>query len=455
MYNIANIAAIRALTTAPDSVLFAEGYCTAADGGEGAFAYVASDTTSADNGGTIIVDAGGHRWHRECGSLPLSAKWFGAKGDGATDDTAALQSWLNVVGATGATGYLPPVASCYLISNSLALTATGAAKIEGAGWCQASGVGGQQGSVICITNPTADLLWTNVSGTLTITGIGFAASVTRTGGSFLYVQNEHHVIERCAFLNYFFGIDAAANVGTIRSCTFASNVAGNVGININNYAGGLVIDDVLFYDASPIVAMAGILINTCGAVIVSNSNIIGQGADLFINAVGSGVASVFCNNTFFDTATHGIVIAANAAANVLRVKFDGCWFSSHSGDGCSIVNYGSGVISSVHFADCYGILNGGSGISVNRPGSGAVEDIGVTGGLFAANAYGIYLSGVTGASVTGAVVGSTGTLHGNSAWGIAVDGGCSNYVVTGNRMAGNGAGEIANGGHNCVVANNL
>jgi hypothetical protein len=60
----ASITALRALTTNPD-VIWLEGYATAADGGEGMFVYVASDTSSIDNNGTIIVTAGGARYYRE------------------------------------------------------------------------------------------------------------------------------------------------------------------------------------------------------------------------------------------------------------------------------------------------------------------------------------------------------------------------------------------------------
>lgn len=53
-----------------------------------------ADTISADNGGTIIVDAAARRWKRLF-SGAVSVFWFGVKGDGSTDDTASWRAWIS------------------------------------------------------------------------------------------------------------------------------------------------------------------------------------------------------------------------------------------------------------------------------------------------------------------------------------------------------------------------
>lgn len=68
------------------------GYYAAGDGGGGVF-YWDAGATDADNGGTIIQpNAGGDgRWMRVY-SGAVNVKWFGAMGDGVTDDYTAIQA---------------------------------------------------------------------------------------------------------------------------------------------------------------------------------------------------------------------------------------------------------------------------------------------------------------------------------------------------------------------------
>jgi hypothetical protein len=63
---VANIAALRALSSPPSSApasVMVLGYFNPGDPGAGLFVLNASDTTSPDNGGTIIVDAYPNRWY--------------------------------------------------------------------------------------------------------------------------------------------------------------------------------------------------------------------------------------------------------------------------------------------------------------------------------------------------------------------------------------------------------
>lgn len=80
----------------------------------GTFWRDASDTTSADNSGTIIVDGSGRRWKRFIVGY-WSAKWFGVKGDGVTDDTIAIN--LALVAASGFVLVFDP--ATYIVDGTL------------------------------------------------------------------------------------------------------------------------------------------------------------------------------------------------------------------------------------------------------------------------------------------------------------------------------------------------
>ena len=81
-----------------------------APGIAGTFQLDAADATTADNGGTVIVDGAGRRWKRQF-SGPAYGEWFGIVGDSVADDTDALEraieysapyQWQGTVQATNA-----------------------------------------------------------------------------------------------------------------------------------------------------------------------------------------------------------------------------------------------------------------------------------------------------------------------------------------------------------------
>lgn len=90
---IATIAALRTFNDASVTRCYVTGYSSAYDGGEGPFFVKSTDTTSTDNGGTIIVDALGRRWYRY-DQLRVTPQQFGGIPDeisgGSFDNEPAL-----------------------------------------------------------------------------------------------------------------------------------------------------------------------------------------------------------------------------------------------------------------------------------------------------------------------------------------------------------------------------
>ena len=126
---VADLAALKALTSRPESVVVKTGQAA------GTWQWVLASTTTADDVLVVNPTSGTAGRYKRIFDDPLYVSWFGAVGDGATDDTAAIQAALDGCFTLGLRKlYFPAgtykVSSRMLIKSNIELYAHGDAIIQ-------------------------------------------------------------------------------------------------------------------------------------------------------------------------------------------------------------------------------------------------------------------------------------------------------------------------------------
>lgn len=209
VYKAASIAALRAMTFTPPWVMTL-GYYAPGDGGGNLFWYDASDNSTADNGGSVIVTAAGARWKMvKTSSLP-NVKQFGAKGDGVTVDYTSI---VNAYAAFGDVYW--PNGTYNLGANTLTLPPAGSAIGQSRRGVMVTRTG--SAAIFKLGNDNFDFRIEN----LYFTGSGNTGiAVAGTGGSFPFYAIRPH-IKYCDFAyELAYGIDADLIYADISECTF-------------------------------------------------------------------------------------------------------------------------------------------------------------------------------------------------------------------------------------------
>ncbi len=360
----------------------------------------------------------------------LDVRKFGARGDGRTDDTAAIRKAVAQAAAKGNKLVFP--AGQFLVSSPIEVKAG-----DRGIWLAGAG----QNVTYVITRQADASIFSFSGNVMALSDMTLMGSNTALSGALVTTQCATENITRCLFSTYYDAIHALGNVALIGDCSWQEPQSGDSnGIIVDGYAGGMLVNNAIMYVPN-VTPNSGIKALECGALQISNSNIMRQNHDLLIAPPkGRGVFSVNAVNTFFDTATTGINISPQGGA-VSRCSFAQCWASSHTKSGVYIG--GSGLIDGIQFIGLQINFCHENGLSINAP----AKNIMVEGG------EGVHNGGAAiniGDSVTGVMInhffagsgfGGSGPDYGND-YGIVVGKGCDNYQIANCHLLGNRSGAM-------------
>ncbi len=355
---------------------------------------------------------------------------YGAKGDGVTDDTAAIQAAIDGLGASGGILYFPK--GWYAVTQ-LNIT-VGQITLQGEGLA----------SRLLSSDNVSDVIH-STAGYLMIDRLVFAnkGGTVRTGANYINCIGGETYITNCKFMQGYtaISIGPASGIITIDNCHFRDfNTNGTSDVILIDTTGADVsINECVFDNNASLMPRSGIRINSCQDVNIVDCNVIHCGKDLWvIPTAGKVVASLYATNTFFDTAQTGIYLGPSGG-NIVRTQFLNCWTSSHTGNGV-VVDASVGGIMGVTFVNHQTHLNGINGVLVQGPNS---SDIVFSGGEASQNVG----SGVTcSATVTGLYIRNfhAGTGHGltGNDYGIYIPAGVTNYEISNCVCIGNTTNQI-------------
>ncbi|WP_448208584.1 glycosyl hydrolase family 28-related protein [Azospirillum sp. sgz302134] len=446
-----SMTALRALTPgqgAAYGTVMLRGYSSVGDGGAGLFVWDAS-SAAADDGGTVIrpsSSTAAGRWLRvKVG--PVSVKWFGAKGDGSTDDTAAIQAALNRTGDV----LFPP--GDYRASQALAVPSNTHARGAGRG-----------ATTVTFTTVTSDGFVFRVGATpssmSSIADMTIDAAVTKTAGAAVYFNGATDCnAENLKIGNHAIGMRFTDSfLNSVRSITVAALTAG-IGIGflfdgaIGHNSDQYLTDCFVAGDFDPTKAPAagyrfeqsgGTWLDTCGALACNNGVVLAPPS-------GKEVAHLFTTRCAIDTCHgHGWLVAPASGGRVKRCVSTEDWSCSSKG-GHGIYAQASG--GDIHAYDFIGMRSNGNAMGGAYVQAGV--DVRFDGGQFLANGSsisniynGIHIgAGVSYFSVTGANCGAFPEFANTQRYGVYVeDGGSDHYSIIGNDLTANLSGGLYDGG---------
>lgn len=400
------------------------------------------------------------------GGAVFNVKAYGAVGNGAADDTAALQATINAAQhAGGGVVYVPQ--GTYVITASLTISRSGV-NLLGAG---------QTATIIeaATTYANGDVILFSSVSACSARMLTIAAPAQRQGGAAMHISNSDEIyIQDVDMNNMFYGcvIDGAQGILHYIDRGYWTNFTqGGIGIWINitngngndQYISNIVMDDNLPNHGDPATQpLAGIRIQNSQAVWMRSCDILHAQSGLLIDPPGGGLVTwcFFTDCAWDQCGNYGIKIAPLPGARIRGLEFVNCWSSSTlTYDGCYIGGSDANAVDTVQFIGHRFLQNQANGLYVTGPAATQIFlDACAVGGNNPSNNGNsgiVFTESCKNFAVRNCRIGAFAWFGTTQQNGILVTGGCNNYIITGNMMLGNITDINDSGGPNKIVANNL
>jgi hypothetical protein len=277
----------------------------------------------------------------------VSVKDFGAKGDGVTNDTAAIQAAIN---ASAGKNILMPSGN-YLCTGTIILPASTTLYGDGIG-----------STTLIANNLTGDLVTLNGDYSA-IKNITIAPTITKTSGASIVMNGFGSQAIDILIDNYFIGFITTGTViyiarVNIRNCVSASGI----GISIRN-GNDQYLTEIVADNPNGIFPFAGLQITASGGVFASRCDFIRFGIGILVNPTsGQEVTWTFMTDVATDTCSiNGWNFTPSGTGRVYGTSLENCWAASASGAGF-VSGFDTGVVNGMNLTNFRALANGNEGI---------------------------------------------------------------------------------------------
>jgi hypothetical protein len=427
---VANLAALKALPKT--------GSQTAYMRRTGFYTYDPADTTTAGDNATVVVATDGGRWKLDY-LTHMDLRQFGAALDGATDDTAAVQAWLNFLQISGCIGTgcgKARVTSTLFILKPISISgAIGALSIQGAF---------ADGDIISVGTVVPGTL----SGGVNISGLEITSLVTKTSGYNLNLIASYNTkIDKLIVSNGFnhIGLTGAPSQ-SIHISNIESANAKNFHFDCQNVSADVTVDNWYAHGQGPAnQSVAGANITQAGDVTLSRFNTAYCGTDVLITpGNGQRVQALYITHCFLDTAIgYGVYAVPTGTGKIDLLSISHNWISTHNQGG--VLSGGdTGSVKQIDIFNnqiCNNLLHG---IFINVGTLRA--NIGNNTCAANGNSGLAVAGGVNNIRVNNNTLDGSGEFGPNAQWGMLVAAGTgANHLITNNSFQTTGAGGLFNG----------